>query len=148
MKEFNGRWITHREEAQIRLAGWGAVVRGLSLRMGPSANAYSQQPFLNDRVDGDTMNDILDHDARLDKALQTDEWMNAIRKTAPNHYAAAVIVYVLFPWKHQLDKRMSEWKKETGLRGKTRFYECVINVEKDIAIRIQLSETTEEQPSA
>ena len=149
MKEVRGRWISHREEAQIRLASWGAIMRGMALRMGPSLNPYSQQPFLSDRVDGDTMRDMLDQNERIDKALQTDEWMNRIRTTAPNHYIAAVIVYVLYPWKHQFDKRLAEWKKETGLKGQTRFYECLRAVEADIAIQISLTEafTDEDPPS-
>jgi hypothetical protein len=139
MRDHKGRWITYREEAKIRLAGWGAVVRGLTVRMGPSVNVYSQQPFLNQRVDGDTQNDILDYDERLDKATEIDTWMNQLQSSSPQHYIAGVIVYVLFPWKHQYDRRLSEWQKETGLK-KTRFYECVNNLEKEIAIRIQLSE--------
>ncbi len=140
MKEVMGRWITHREEAQIRLASWGGIMRGLAMRGGPASTVYTQSSFLNVRVDGDTYRDRLELGERTDRALQIDEWMDELKKSSPNHYTAGVIVYVLFPWKHQFDKRLSEWKKETGLRGKTRFYECVSNLERDIAMRIRSAE--------
>lgn len=146
MSFVHGRWITHREEAQIRLAAWGAIVRGMTIRMGPAINEYSEQPFLSDRVDGDTMRDMLDQDERVDKALQVDGWLDVIKVQAPKHYLAAVIVYVLYPWKHQFDKRLSTWQKETGLK-QTRFYECVRAVERDIAVHIRLADATEETPS-
>ena len=115
------RWMTHEEEAKIRLAAWGYVVRNLT-RQGPALHPYSEQPFLNQRVDGDTQVARMEYDTRLDEAHEVEEWMNRIKDVAPKHYIAGVIVYVVYPWRHQFEVRLADWQKETGLKQASRIF--------------------------
>lgn len=137
----NGKEFTRVDEARIRLASWGGIIRGLSMRGGPATRVYSQSSFLNVRVDGDTYRDRLELGERTRKAVQVDGWMDRIKEASPNHYTAAVIAYVMLPWKDQFERRLIAWKKETGLKGQTRFYECLRAVERDIAMQIGLDES-------
>lgn len=133
------RHITYKQEAQLRLAAWGAVARSLSMSMGPSLNPYAKQPFLSDRVDCDEMRSVMDHGDRLDSALQVDEWLNFMKVKSPLHYVAADIWYVQYPFKHQAKERIAEWKRKTGFK-KTRFYLAIRAVEADIALSLQRSD--------
>lgn len=140
MIEVDGLWVSYTDAARIRLAGWGSSMRYLAHAGGPAKNPYSQQAFMAVRVDCDHLYEQMQSFARLDTAMETDEWMNRIKDVAPKHYIAAVIAYVLHPHKHQREERLLEWKKETGLKGQTRFYECLRAVEVDVAMQVRASE--------
>lgn len=88
------QWITHREAAKMRLTTWGAVIRYIAYFGAPSSVPYHKQPFTVERSDLRKVRGWLELTYRSEEALETDEWVQDLRKTAPNAFHALVVRYV------------------------------------------------------
>lgn len=144
MRQERGTWINNDDAAKLRLAEWAAVFRYISHKIlgGPGSVAYNQQSWVNGRVDHETIKAQIEMNERLERALETDGWIQEIRDEHPKVFEALNIYYYdKEPGGYDLtlDWRIASWRKRTGL-GQARFYDYLNEGRRKIGLYLAVSD--------
>ena len=130
--------------AKLRLTGWGVVIRAITLARCPSGSPGSIN-LTKTRVDFDTLDRMLQIQARATDAAETDDWLHPLKETSPHAFRATVIRYVEREYGgHQLSgaEQVRRFHKATGL-GETTYYRKLDRVLQHICAEILLKENPE-----
>lgn len=127
--------------AKLRIGQWANVLRAMYMRGAPNANCYTEQGFINGRIDPDQLRRYIEQDERFDAAVETDEWLMVLRDVAPAAYEAVYIKYVQREpgTSGMLDGETQRrlWTKQTGLR-KSQYYAKLLEAERFIGFQLGL----------
>lgn len=131
--------LSVKDAAKVRLVQWAVMLRAIYRAGAPNPNCYSEQPFLNGRIDADMLRHYIEQDERLDRVEETHKWVMELQAAYPAAYEALYVRYVQREpgtgRALQAEDQYALFKKRTGLR-KTRFYECLGDGERYIGFRL------------
>lgn len=127
------RFSRLRRTAQYRLTKWAIMVRMLSYHGAPHPTCYSKEPFIDGRIDHETIGRWIDADEWYVAALETDAVLQQLRGSEPIAYEAVVVRYLeREPGTSRplhKDSQVAIWWRRTGL-GRRQYYRRIMQAER------------------